>query len=214
MNLLSVTGVIAASYLVGAIPVGLFIGKFNGIDVRRYGSGNIGATNISRVIGRSWGVTCFVLDFCKGLFPVIVAGFLFRADPVLSDLLPLVAAGAAIAGHIWPVFLRFKGGKGMSTSLGALLALSPAAVLLAMVGWYIIFSIWRYVSLASMAASALLPLGEVLAGGLLLDRDIDIATVAFLGLVCLVVLWRHKTNIKRLLEGRENRFIKEKEQKK
>ncbi|MFW5996792.1 MAG: glycerol-3-phosphate 1-O-acyltransferase PlsY [Verrucomicrobiota bacterium] len=209
-NVLIISVVIVSGYLIGSIPFGLFIGMFNGVDVRRYGSGNIGATNISRVIGRNWGITCFVLDFCKGLLPVLIVSLIFRENnTVMSDIAPLAAAGAAIAGHICPVFLKFRGGKGMSTSLGALLALSPPAVLLAMAGWYIIFTLWRYVSLASIFAALLLPVGELM-GASLLNKEAEIPKMAFLILICAIVIWRHKSNIKRLLEGRENRFVKEK----
>jgi glycerol-3-phosphate acyltransferase PlsY len=184
-----------AAYLVGSIPFGLLLGRANGIDIRKHGSGNIGATNVTRVLGRDWGICCFLLDFSKGLVPVLTAQWLTDA----SSLVPIVTAGAAVSGHIWPLYLRFKGGKGVASSIGALLALAFWQVMIAAVGWYVIFKLTRYVSVASMAAALLLPISTVAV-------RTPPAAVLLLSVIALIVLVRHRENVIRLLEGRENRF--------
>lgn len=197
--------VLAVSYIVGSIPFGLVLGKLNRIDIRQHGSGNIGATNIARVIGRDWGIACFILDFLKGLIPVLIIRFITFNDTALDTFLPLLAVAAAICGHIWPVFLKFKGGKGMSTSLGALTALAPLAVAVAIIGWYIVFKISRYVSLASITAALLLPLSAVFLS-IIRGYKVHSSTTILLALICIVIIIRHKSNIQRLIRGTENQF--------
>ncbi len=151
---------ILAAYLVGAIPFGFLIGKMKGLDIRQHASGNTGATNLTRAAGRKWGILCFILDFGKGALPVLFAVMLSAEQELL--ILPELTAAAAVVGHVWPVYLRFKGGKGVATTLGALLILSPWAILVAALIWFVIFQSSRYVSLASMVAAVSLPIGDFL----------------------------------------------------
>ena len=146
--------VVVSAYLIGAIPFGLLIGFLNGKDVRKEGSCNIGATNVTRVVGKWWGKLCFLCDFLKGFLPVILTMRLL--DPG-SGWLTALAAVAAMLGHVFPVYLGFKGGKGVSTAAGAALALCPLAVVIAGAVWVIVFFLSRYVSLASLAAALALP---------------------------------------------------------
>ena len=196
ISFLAMIGVSFVSYAIGSIPFGLLIGKFNRIDIRQRGSGNIGATNITRTLGRDWGIACFFLDFCKGLVPVLVAR---QAVPDWGATPAILAAAAAIAGHIWPVYLRFKGGKGMATSLGALIALAPFHVLICAAIWYLVFLLSRYVSLASIIAALALPLASFL-------FRTRVETTVLLAVIAALIIYRHRSNIIRLLEGTENRF--------
>ena len=203
-SLVSVVGVLVICYLVGAIPFGFLIGKFHGLDIRRHGSGNIGATNVRRVIGRDWSIACFVLDFLKGLLPVLMALHISGQASNLGWLPPL-AAGATVAGHIWPLYLRFKGGKGVSTTLGALLALVPLAVISAIVVWLVIFKLTRYVSAASVCAAVILPLSAVLWRSVA-ETGVPAYTLGLLVVIAVIIILRHRGNIQRLLSGREHRF--------
>ena len=189
---------IVTAYAAGSIPFGFLLAKTNGIDIRTQGSGNIGATNLTRTLGRKWGITCFFLDFAKGLLPVIAAAAWSDSVPV-----PVLAAGAAVAGHVWPVFLHFKGGKGMATSIGALLALAPWSVIMAVLVWGILFLLTRYVSLASLGAAVILPLSTVVVHE-------NTITIILLTVIAVVIIARHRSNIVRLLRGEEHRFQKKK----
>ena len=158
MTLVYASGAVVP-YLIGSVPFGFLIGKMKGLDIRTQGSGNIGATNVTRVIGKNWGKLCFLLDLMKGILPVVLVSLLVRRgtfdDP--CGILPAIAALATVCGHIYPVYLHFKGGKGISTAAGAILALNPPALLSAGVLWVIVFLTSRYVSLASIAAAVSLP---------------------------------------------------------
>ena len=199
------TGIIAGAYLIGSIPFGLLIGKLNGKDIRKEGSCNIGATNVTRVVGKWWGKLCFLCDFLKGFLPVFAVMCLYPADGWLIALTAL----AAMLGHVFPVYLKFKGGKGISTAGGAALALCPLAVLIAATVWVLVFLISRYVSLASLAAALALPLSawllKIFAG-----TDLPLPVGILLILFALLAFWRHSSNIVRLMNGTENRFDKDK----
>ena len=146
--LAAITAVVIVSYLIGSIPFGFLIGKLRGIDIRRQGSGNIGATNVTRVVGPLYGKLCFFLDFLKGVLPSGTALFLTEQAHMVEDpyrLLPALATFAVVAGHIWPVYLKFKGGKGISTAAGAILPLSPWAVLIGFASWVVVFKASGYV---------------------------------------------------------------------
>ena len=200
-TVLSYAAALAAAYLLGAVPFGFLIGKLNGKDIRKEGSCNIGATNVSRVIGKWWGKLCFLCDFLKGFLPVFAVMHLYPEEGVLTALTAL----AAMLGHIFPVYLGFKGGKGVSTAAGAALALCPPAVLIAGVVWTAVFFISRYVSLASLAAALALPLSAWLLkffAGRALPLPAGILLIVFAALA----FWRHRSNITRLLNGTENRF--------
>ena len=219
--------VIVISYLIGSIPFGLLIGKMKGIDVRKEGSGNIGATNVTRVVGKGWGKLCFVLDFLKGALPVLVVSYLTPKElfPFLTNLLPAacqqymnqlpdplavlpsLAAFATVSGHIWPIYLKFKGGKGVSTAAGAILALSPLALIGAALVWVITFFTSRYVSLASILAAGSMPIFLIVLSLCKVNKASIPEIILFILLAILTVL-KHSSNIKRLKEGTENRFDK------
>lgn len=186
---------IITAYLLGSIPTGLLLAKaFAGVDIRTTGSGNIGATNVYRTLGRKVGVLTLVGDCLKGLLPVVAAHLLTLPDGYVA-LIGL----AAFLGHIFPIFLRFKGGKGVATALGVFLGVSPLAVGVALLLFIGIVLIWRYISLASISAAAAMP-----ALVALFDRNPVIVAMSFL--IAIIVIIKHHGNIKRLLDGTENRF--------
>lgn len=199
------------AYLAGSFPSGFLIGKAKGLDIRRLGSGNIGATNVTRVAGKTWGRVCFCLDFLKGFLPVIAVSCLTRTGGILSDdagILPAAAAFCAVCGHIWPVWLGFRGGKGVSTAAGAILALSPLPLLSAVLVWAIVFFTSRYVSLASVNAAALLPCFALLYNHFQIGRKASVPELILLFLLALLTILKHSSNIRRLCQGTENRFEK------
>ncbi len=189
------------SYLVGATPFGFLAGKMRGIDIREHGSGNIGATNVLRVLGKPVGITVLVLDVLKGLVPVIIAKTV--SD---SSLLHIATAMAAILAHNYTFWLGFKGGKGIATTGGAILPLMPWALLTAVIGWILVLKTTRYVSLASIAAALLIPLTLTIEN--LVTGTWEGNIFAFGMFVCLLAIWKHRSNIGRLLRGEENRFDK------
>jgi glycerol-3-phosphate acyltransferase PlsY len=202
-----------ASYLLGAVPFGLLIAGAHGIDLRQVGSGNIGATNLSRALGKKWAYLCFVLDLAKGLLPTIAAGFLLNDIQGATGLWARLAVGcAAVVGHIFPVYLRFKGGKGVATSFGVAIGLWPYYTLCAgvvLLVWVIFLLIWRYVSLASLAASVAFPI--VLVVAITFIPDWEMAKLWPLLIVAIfipvLVFIRHRENISRLLAGTESRVF-------
>ena len=193
------------SYLLGSIPTAFLVGKkIKGIDIRQYGSGNVGATNVFRVVGRKWGIGVLVFDLFKGF---IVAGWLPRffvtsgAERFTAGLLFGIAA---ILGHTWSVWLKFRGGKGVATSAGVAMALVPLAASITVLTWVLIFTFTRYVSLASLIAACVFPLGVIL-----LYRAAPFFATFLpicLGLT-LFIFYTHRENIKRLKEGTEKRLI-------
>ena len=208
MDILFCSLLVLGAYLVGAIPFGFIIGKLNGVDVRKAGSGNIGATNVTRTVGKTAGRVCFALDLVKGALPVLAALLIYREGEYAW--LALVCGAAAILGHIFPVYLKFKGGKGISTAAGVAVALAPLPLVGAAAVWGAVFLIWRYVSLASIAAAVALPLLALLF--ILLGVGSEAArswvTLAFFAVVALLAVLRHTENIKRLFNGTESRFGK------
>jgi glycerol-3-phosphate acyltransferase PlsY len=186
--------VIVAAYLTGSIPTGVLLGKAYGVDVRKEGSGNIGATNLYRTVGRRVGIITLVGDCLKGFLPVLLVKF--------SALPPEFAAWvglAAFCGHVFSVFLKFRGGKGVATALGVFLALAPLAVAIAIAVFAVLMFLWRYVSLGSIAAATVMPLAVFILGG---DRTDTVVTLA----IAAIVIIRHHENIKRLFSGTENKF--------
>ncbi len=209
---------IVASYFLGSIPFGLLLAKVHGKDLRSIGSGNIGATNVSRALGRKWAYFCFALDVLKGLIPMLATMHLARAVPGQSQserviLLWLwIATGcAAILGHIFPIYVRFKGGKGVATSFGVALGLWPyftICAVLALITWSIVVLIWRYVSLASITASVIFPLALIVATFLIPGWSFGSLwplVVTSVAIPTMVVV-RHRENIKRLRAGTETRI--------
>jgi glycerol-3-phosphate acyltransferase PlsY len=190
---LSVLGLVAA-YLIGAIPVGVLVARTaGGVDIRRHGSGNIGATNVLRTLGPAAGVITLLGDIAKGYAAVWVAG-------TLGGTPTWVGAGAvaAVVGNCWPVFLRFRGGKGMATGLGAFIAAAPWAVVPAAVMFAALVAITRLVSLASIAAC----FAFAVAGWVAYPPPIALATTV----VAAVIIVRHRANIQRLRAGTESRL--------
>jgi glycerol-3-phosphate acyltransferase PlsY len=194
-------------YLFGSFPAGYFAGRLAGVDVRKEGSGNIGATNVLRVLGKKWGYPVFAIDAFKGFAAVRIAFFLVKFWPSAkpyAEYFAILTAIASIVGHTCPVWLRFKGGKGVATSAGALFGLLPWAVPVVLLVWFVVFETTRYVSLASIVASIALPIiVSVFAHWNLVDSN---ALIYFSILIASLVLWRHRSNFTRLLKGTEQRF--------
>lgn len=181
------------AYLVGAIPFGLIVGKvFYGVDVRQHGSGNVGSTNVFRVLGKKAGVAVMALDILKGYVPAALAAALF--DPWYA----IFIAAAPVVGHIYSVFLKGSGGKGVATAAGVVLALAPLAFVVCFATWITLIIVTRCVSIASLAVATLVPVLVILMGDPL---PYEIAGV----LVALIVWWAHRGNIRRLLDGTESR---------
>jgi len=184
-----------SAYCIGSIPTGLLLAKaFGGVDIRTKGSGNIGATNVYRTLGRKIGLLTLVGDCLKGLLPVLAA----KALQLPVAWIALIGI-AAFLGHIFPIFLRFKGGKGVATALGVFLATSPLAVLGALAVFIAILVSRKYVSLASIAAAAVMPLLTTL-----INRDATIVTMSLV--ISAIVILNHHENIARLRNGTESKF--------
>lgn len=205
---------IVAAYLLGSIPFGILIARTHGVDLRKIGSGNIGATNVSRALGKKWGYICFLLDVVKGLLPMLLATAwgLVDEDISLGQLGMWLAVGcAAILGHVFPIYLGFKGGKGVATSLGVVLGLWPYYTfsgLIAFAVWGLAVLIWRYVSLASILAALAFPIALTALIGFKADwqyAELWPLYIAAIGMPLLVIA-RHAENIKRLLEGSESKI--------
>jgi len=185
-----------ASYLLGSIPTGYWLGKlWKGVDVRRFGSGNLGATNVFRVLGKGAGAVTLALDIAKGLAPVLLVRRLFPGEPWLA-----IGAGAgAILGHTTSVFVGFRGGKGVATSAGVFLALLPVPSCVALATFAVCLAITRIVSLSSLAAALALSAASLF---LAPSRALRGAAV----LVTIFVFWTHRHNIRRLMNGQELRI--------
>jgi glycerol-3-phosphate acyltransferase PlsY len=202
--------VLLLSYLLGAVPFGYLVAwRVAGIDIREHGSHNIGATNVGRVLGWRFGVLTFVLDFAKGAVPVALALLLARTLPAdseaLPNLLPVAAGLGAFLGHLFPVYLRFRGGKGVATGAGVVAVLVPVCALGAIAAWALVLLLRRTMSLASLTAAAVL-CGTRL--GITPDpfgRD-QLVITAFCLLGAALVVARHATNIARLWLGTEPRL--------
>ncbi|MFL6531613.1 MAG: glycerol-3-phosphate 1-O-acyltransferase PlsY [Chthoniobacterales bacterium] len=201
--------IFAISYFLGSIPWGLLVARCKGVDIRKHGSGNIGATNVLRVVGKPWGITVFVLDALKGFVAVRIAIALTLQSPVARgyvEFFAILAAAACVVGHSFPVWLRFKGGKGVATSAGALFGIVPIAAVSIFCVWLIVFEITRYVSLASILAALALPIAVGVLVWLHLTHGFVL--LYFCSAMTALVVWRHRSNISRLLSGREERFVK------
>lgn len=205
-QVVGLVGIAVAGYLVGAIPFGLLIARLKGVDIRKVGSGNIGATNVLRAVGKPWGIATFMLDAVKGFLPAFlfpIVGSRLGADFQSLEIAGLVGAVAAILGHTFPIYLGFKGGKGVATSAGAVLGLAPLSIIIGLSVWTITFYSFRYVSLASIVGA----IAAVVAGWILYRGNGLVLPVALTVLGVLVIA-RHHANIKRLLNGTESRFAK------
>ena len=202
---------ILGSYLAGSVPFGYLIARAKGVDIRGQGSGNIGATNVGRILGKAYGILVFVLDFLKGFGPVLAArlvGHHLGDSAFVQHDLPVLCGLGAVLGHVFPVWLRFRGGKAGATGLGVGAALMWQAMLVAAVIWGIVVAISRYVSLGTILACiayVIAYLGWSLFYASPWDRE-HITMTVFCVLVTSLVVLRHKTNIQRLLAGTENRI--------
>lgn len=218
------------AFLLGSIPFGLLIAKSQGINIREHGSGNIGATNVLRIVGKKYGITCFILDFLKGLVPALLGYNLYKftgADETMTinlirqhafDLgeaqfkaqaLAVFTGLCAILGHNYSPWVNFKGGKGIATSAGVLAAFMPMGLIILLVIFFLTFKITRYVSLASIIGSASLPL-LVLFGswkhGKLANGTWNKPLLIFSIFIAAMAIWKHRSNIKNLLNGSEYKF--------
>jgi glycerol-3-phosphate acyltransferase PlsY len=223
------------AFFLGSIPFGLLIAKSRGIDIRQHGSGNIGATNVMRVLGRNFGIPCLILDALKGFIPVAIAVNLIQitgrqvqvplglpADWILTlatedawkgQIAQVLTALFAVLGHNYSPWVGFKGGKGIATSAGVLLALMPFAVILLLAVWGLLFAITRYVSVASIGAAAILPFLTLWGSwhhGRIQDGTWNKPLFAFTVAIAAMAVWKHRANIQRLREGTENRFERKK----
>ena len=207
---IAITTAIAAiiSYLAGAIPCGLLIGFYNGVDIRKVGSGNIGATNVTRSVSPLAGKLCFFCDFVKGMLPVLLVQAFIPGNPLAA----IICGLAAILGHMFPVYLKFKGGKGISTAAGVAIALAPLPLLTALAIWGAVFYISRYVSLASIIAAVMLPVSAIIYALLKVGGSVATSrqTIIFFCIIAVLAVVKHTSNIKRLLNGTESRFEKKK----
>ncbi|MBX0310598.1 MAG: glycerol-3-phosphate 1-O-acyltransferase PlsY [Sulfurihydrogenibium sp.] len=182
------------TYLLGSIPFGLIISKLFGKDIRKEGSGNIGATNVTRVLGKKAGLLVLILDMLKGFLPIYIAKSIF--DIKLVSLLAI----ASVIGHCFSIFLKFKGGKGVATAIGVLLALSSKTALIVVMFWLGVFLVSGYVSLASMLSASI---SWVIIN--FIENNIYYTYAAFI--IGLIIILKHKDNLDRLLKGTEYRFL-------
>ena len=194
---------LVVAYLVGAIPSGVLLTRIAGTaDIRSQGSGNVGATNVYRVAGKRLGILTLVADVLKGVLPLLLVRFLV-ADGILNSppgaLLEYLTALALFLGHCYPVYLGFKGGKGVATALGVFLVLAPVALLPSLGTFILVLWRWRYVSLASISAAAVMPIAVFASG-------YPAVLAGVTGVIAAMVIYRHSANIQRLLQGSENRF--------
>ena len=190
---------IAAAYIAGAIPFSYMLGRFGKhIDIRRMGSCNAGATNLMRCAGKPLGLTALILDVSKGIFAVsMIANFFYSPAMIINPYLFRVVLGiAVVGGHVWTVFLRFKGGKGVATTIGVLIGLSPLAAISGLLVWCLFALIYKYVSLSSMVMSASLPVLMFVLGQ---PKEYVILSAV----LCVIIVYRHRTNIYRLIKGTE-----------
>jgi len=193
--------VVIGSYLIGSIPSGLVIGKLKGIDVREYGSGNIGTTNVLRTLGARYGAVVLIADVLKGVIAVVLARYIIG-----SPMSEMAAGLAAVAGHDWSLFLKFRGGRGVATSLGGLLPMVMPAPLTGVAG-IVIFSsliaLTRYVSLASIMGS----LSAVVAMAVFMGLDrVPWEYLVYIAVVVALIIYQHRDNISRLLSGTESKL--------
>ena len=183
------------AYILGSIPNALWIGKiFKGIDVREHGSKNTGSTNAARVLGAKLGILTLILDISKGAIPTLIATMLLD-----SSISVILVGICAILGHSFSIFMKFKGGKAVATTVGVFIVLVPGAILLAAVIFFLVFGITRYVSLSSMIGAISLPIWIVL-----FYKNIPLTIFGII--IAILIIVRHKSNIQRLLNGTESKF--------
>ena len=191
-------GLMVAAYFFGAIPFGLIIARSQGVDIRAKGSGNIGATNVYRVMGKNWGLLTFLLDALKGFIPA----YFFVEWSGSHETVGIYCGLMAIIGHSFPIYLCFKGGKGVATSAGMLLGVAPYAVGIGLISWIVFMVLFRYVSLASILATIIVSVT------VWMQDAQPLISQWLITLLSLLIVWLHRSNIERLFKGTENRFGK------
>mgnify|MGYP003584135644 FL=1 len=203
MNILSIIFLVIIAYILGSIPNALWIGKvFRGIDIREHGSKNTGSTNAARVLGGKLGILTLILDVSKGAIPLILAIFLEKdliKNSINSNTILILIGIWSIIGHSFSIFLNLKGGKAVATTLGVFIVLVPKSILVVAVVFFIVFYMFKYVSLSSILSSVTLPISIFL-----LEKNI--AYTLFALLISILIILKHKDNIKRLLNGTETKF--------
>lgn len=204
--MLTLAAIVFGSYLLGSIPAGYLAGRSAGIDIRTKGSGNIGATNVTRVLGKRYGYPVFAVDFLKGLAAVCLSIFITqRAQSgwISSELSGIIGGVSCVIGHAFPVWLGFKGGKGVATSAGVVFRLMPVAALIGAAIWVVTFWLTRYASVASIAATVALPI--IIFVMISLNQVHGTALLYFSILLAAVVILLHRSNLSRLVHGTEPR---------
>jgi glycerol-3-phosphate acyltransferase PlsY len=203
VDLLPAIYVAALSYLAGSIPTAYIAGYLvKGVDIRTIGSGNVGASNAMRLLGKKWGIVILLIDATKGLVPVLLVQHSFFASDAAVERYAMLSALSAIVGHVFPVWLKFRGGKGVATGLGVMTALIPLAVAVALPVFIVVVAVSRYISLGSIVAALVLP-----AAFFIDHRLADSAELfGFVCIACIFVIYKHKANIKRIVAGEENRL--------
>ena len=206
-------------FLLGSIPFGLLMGKIKGIDIREHGSGNIGATNVFRTLGKHLGITCLLFDFSKGLVPVLIARDM--VEPMMAEQqftaqsIEVLTALASIMGHNYSPWIGFKGGKGIATTAGAITALMPFGLILLILVWGIFTVTTKYVSVGSIAAATFLPILVITGSayhGKLANGTWNKPLFIFSLIAAILAIWKHRANITRLKAGTENRIGKTKKE--
>jgi len=196
----------AGAYIIGATPFGYLAGKMKGVDIRQHGSGNVGATNVIRVLGKGIGLPVFALDMFKGWISVMLARWIVTGAGLDSTWPEILAGVMAVMGHNYTFWLKFKGGKGIATSAGVLLALLPIPLGVAFLVWVILFFTTRYVAVASIGASLMV---GIVPAVLHFWRGAPAMPLVWFGAILGVMgVWRHRSNMQRLMNGTENRFTK------
>lgn len=203
MDWIALTYVICGCYLAGSIPTAYIAGRLvKGVDIRTVGSGNVGASNAMRLMGKGWGISILLFDAVKGLVPLLlILHYFFAANPV-RERYAMGGALACIVGHVFPVWLKFKGGKGVATGMGVMVAIVPLAVAAVLPVFIVVVAISKYISLGSILAAALLPAAFFIDHDFMSHRELFV----FVFVACVFVIYKHKTNIRRILAGTENRL--------
>ena len=203
MNKIIIMLLMVMAYISGSVPNALWVGKiFKGIDVREHGSRNTGSTNAARVLGAKLGILTLILDVSKGSVPLLLALFLEKSlseNNISSNIVLILIGVCAIIGHSFSIFLKFKGGKAVATTLGVFIVLVPKAILIAAVVFFLVFALFRYVSLSSISAAVTLPIAVFL-----VEKNIPYTVFGIL--IAILIIVRHKSNIERLLNGSESKF--------
>lgn len=195
--------VIAGAYLCGSIPTAYLAGyAIKRVDIRQFGSGNVGASNAMRLLGKGWGIAILLFDAVKGLVPVVLVQHVYLTGNAGVQHYAIAAALSALVGHVFPVWLRFRGGKGVATGLGVMTALLPLAVAIALPVFITVVAVSRFISLGSITAAALLP------GLFFINHTLpaDAELFVFVCTACIFVIYKHKSNIRRIIAGEENRL--------